>query len=79
MISLRRLAVLILLLVPALSWALVRPVRLVAPEWVEGMAYDLSEDPREPLLELWQSYRNAFRDWHQRTAGVPLWQASAEL
>lgn len=36
------------------------------PRWLlEGMAYDLSDDPRPVLKEPWQQYRQEFRDWHK--------------
>ena len=37
---------------------------LFGEEWmVEGMAYALSNDPREKLAEPWQSYRQRFNEW----------------
>ena len=40
---------------------------LFVDEWFrEGMAYYLSDDPREALQEPWQSYRQRFADWVNR-------------
>lgn len=37
---------------------------MLLPQWLrEGMAYSLSDDPRETLAEPWQSHRVRFRDW----------------
>lgn len=39
---------------------------LFAEEWmIEGMAYALSNDPREKLSEPWQSYRQQYIEWQQ--------------
>lgn len=35
------------------------------PQWlIEGMAYSLSGDPREPLTEPWETYRSQFEKWY---------------
>ena len=53
---------------------------LLKPQWwVEGMAYDLSGDPRDLLAEPWQSDRQRFRDWYQGVGLTHLWSASAGL
>ena len=44
------------------------------PAWfVEGMAYSLSQDPRDPLAEPFQGYRKAFRDWYATRSSRTLW------
>ena len=44
------------------------------PEWfIEGMAYALSEDPREPLVEPFQSERARFRAWYAGVGKVHMW------
>ena len=43
--------------------------------WTEGMAYDLSEDPRPVLAEPWQGYRARFQAWHARAGDAGLWTA----
>jgi len=35
------------------------------PAWfVEGMAYSLSDDPRHPIAQPWESYRTRFEEWY---------------
>ncbi|GAB2188891.1 hypothetical protein MAH1_04980 [Sessilibacter sp. MAH1] len=37
---------------------------LLSPTWlIEGMAYELSEDPRQPLKQPWENHRLKFREW----------------
>ncbi len=44
------------------------------PEWfIEGMAYALSQDPREPLVEPFQSERARFRFWYAGVGKERLW------
>ncbi len=51
---------------------------LLKPGWlIEGMAYDLSEDPRPVLAEPWQGYRARFRAWHAQVGDAGLWTAEA--
>ncbi|MCK7580702.1 MAG: hypothetical protein MZV65_37070 [Chromatiales bacterium] len=46
---------------------------LVGEPWlIEGMAYSLSDDPREKLHEPFESYRRKFSEWYRLNAGVPL-------
>jgi hypothetical protein len=53
--------------------------QLLSPKWFkEGMAYSLSEDPRE-LKEPWESYRNAFLAWFQRVGKERLWNEAKRL
>ncbi|WP_321788694.1 hypothetical protein [Burkholderia pyrrocinia] len=47
------------------------------PRWlIEGMAYSLSEDPRHPLTEPFESWRTRFDAWHAALGGQPLWDAA---
>ncbi|WP_175960028.1 hypothetical protein [Burkholderia pyrrocinia] len=47
------------------------------PRWlIEGMAYSLSEDPRHPLTEPFESWRTRFDAWHVALGGQPLWDAA---
>lgn len=53
---------------------------LLKPSWlVEGMAYALSEDPREPLAEPLETYRREFRKWFQTVDKSSLWDRAAEI
>lgn len=53
---------------------------LLSPAWfVEGMAYGLSEDPRQPLHEPFESYRRRFAAWYGLTGPAALWRDAAEL
>jgi hypothetical protein len=53
---------------------------LLKPGWfVEGMAYALSQDPRAPLAEPWESHRRKFLAWHAALANQTVWQAAAGL
>lgn len=53
-----------------LSWV------LNAPRWrVEGMAYDLSDDPRQPLTPRLEALRARFRAWRADREGAALWSA----
>jgi len=50
------------------------------PRWfVEGMAYKLSEDPRELLSEPWESHRNEFTKWHKKIEPSKLWEEAKKL
>lgn len=49
------------------------------PWMVEGMAYALSNDPRDRLNEPFESYRQQFNEWHRLHAGVPLKQSVGEV
>ena len=47
---------------------------LLLPEWlVEGMAYSLSADPRQPLSEPWEKHRTRFDAWLQKVGKDGLW------
>jgi hypothetical protein len=53
---------------------------LAKPSWfVEGMAYGLSEDPRAPLAEPFESYRRAFLAWYKAVGREGLWVEGARL
>ena len=53
---------------------------LFKPQWfVEGMAYALSEDPRAPLGEPFESHRRNFMLWHPTIGPRTLWQAAGDL
>lgn len=53
---------------------------LFKPEWfVEGMAYDLSEDPRETLAEPFQTDRKLFRKWYETIGKSAVWASAKEL
>ncbi|WP_323740904.1 hypothetical protein [Caenimonas koreensis] len=41
--------------------------------WVEGMAYALSEDPREKLVEPWEGDRAVFRKWLAQVGLAKIW------
>ena len=44
------------------------------PEWfIEGMAYALSQDPREPLIEPFETDRARFRAWYSGVGKERLW------
>ncbi|RKU00551.1 hypothetical protein C7H84_26010 [Burkholderia sp. Nafp2/4-1b] len=47
------------------------------PRWlIEGMAYALSDDPRHPLKEPFESWRTQFAAWHAALGQQPLWDAA---
>ncbi|MGZ0079825.1 hypothetical protein [Methylomonas sp. YC3] len=51
---------------------------LSGEQWlIEGMAYALSNDPREELHQPFESYRQQFNDWHIRHADMPLKESLA--
>jgi hypothetical protein len=53
---------------------------LFKPEWfVEGMAYALSEDPRHPLPEPFESWRAQFLAWYAQVGPERLWQEARRL
>lgn len=52
----------------------------LGPEWfIEGMAYSLSNDPRQLLSEPWQQYRTKFEDWYQKVGKERLWEEARKL
>ena len=51
-----------------------------SPNWfIEGMAYMLSEDPREQLSKTHQEYREKFSKWYKTVGKDKLWEASPEI
>lgn len=53
---------------------------LFKPSWfVEGMAYSLSQDPRQPLSEPWEDHRRRFASWHQVVGKDNFWQEAGKL
>lgn len=50
------------------------------PEWfIEGMAYSLSNDPREKLSDRWQKSRSKFDYWLSVVEKDNLWQEAIKL
>jgi len=50
------------------------------PNWfLEGMAYALSEDPRRPLPQPLEGWRQEFETWHQVAGPDELWAFAAKL
>jgi len=50
---------------------------LFKPKWLtEGMAYSLSEDPRRPLPQALQAWRDAYEQWRMANADKDIWQAA---
>ncbi len=47
--------------------------------FIEGMAYMLSEDPREQLSKTHQEYREKFSKWYKTVGKDKLWEASPEI
>jgi len=53
---------------------------LLKPSWfVEGMAYTLSEDPRQPLAEPFETDRRLFRKWFESIGAGSLWESAEAL
>ena len=53
---------------------------LFKPVWFrEGMAYSLSQDPRDPLPEPLQSYRARFNAWFEVVGPEELWAQAQRL
>ncbi|WP_240980107.1 hypothetical protein [Ramlibacter agri] len=53
---------------------------LLKPRWlVEGMAYALSEDPRQPLAEPWESDRRRFLAWYAHVGPERMWEEARRL
>jgi len=53
---------------------------LLKPQWfVEGMAYALSQDPRAPLAEPFESHRKKFLSWYGAIEKRAVWQAARNL
>lgn len=53
---------------------------LFKPAWfVEGMAYGLSDDPRQPLNQPFESYRAEFLKWYGKQAPGRVWERAKEI
>lgn len=53
---------------------------LFTPTWfIEGMAYSLSEDPRRPLPQPLEGWRDAFERWYPAVQGENLWPTARAL
>lgn len=53
---------------------------LLKPSWfIEGMAYSLSQDPRHPLAEPWESYRTRFQQWQGSAGMKDVWRHADRL
>ena len=53
---------------------------LFKPSWlIEGMAYARSRDPRQPLPEPLESWRNQYQRWEQHVGTKNLWSAAASV
>ncbi|WP_415878214.1 hypothetical protein [Methylomonas sp. TEB] len=49
-------------------------------QWlIEGMAYALSNDPRQELHQPFESYRQRFDDWYKLNVNIPLEESVAEV
>jgi hypothetical protein len=53
---------------------------LLKPDWFkEGMAYSLSQDPRHPLPEPLEGYRNQYEAWAKRVGTQQIWHEAERL
>lgn len=53
---------------------------LFKPSWfVEGMAYSLSQDPRQPLAEPFEGYRLRFTAWYRAAEKGNFWREAGAL
>ncbi|WP_027781633.1 MULTISPECIES: membrane protein [Burkholderia] len=53
---------------------------LTKPRWlIEGMAYALSDDPRHPLAQPFESWRTQFAAWNAARGTQPLWDAARAI
>ncbi len=53
---------------------------LFKPEWlIEGMAYALSDDPRQRLSGRWQRAREKFRRWWREIGRRNLWEEARKI
>lgn len=54
--------------------------QLTMPEWFrEGMAYELSKDPRPVLAQPLEQYRQNFRNWNGKVEADAFWDAASKL
>jgi hypothetical protein len=50
------------------------------PDWyIEGMAYSLSNDPRQNLAEPWGKYRSQFEQWYRTVGRDGLWEEGRKI
>ena len=50
---------------------------LFKPSWlIEGMVYSMSADPRKPLPQPLQSWRDSFEQWRLVTRDQDIWEAA---
>jgi hypothetical protein len=50
------------------------------PKWlIEGMAYSLSGDPRQPLSDPWEKYRTQFEEWVQKVGKEDIWKKAKNI
>lgn len=53
---------------------------LFKPTWlIEGMAYSMSEDPRRPLPQPLQGWRESFERWRATTVSQNIWEAAQSV
>ncbi len=53
---------------------------LLKPEWfIEGMAYSLSDDPRQQLSDRWQKNREKFDAWRKKVGQDHLWEEARNI
>ncbi|MGB4765845.1 MAG: hypothetical protein WBH09_02940 [Rugosibacter sp.] len=53
---------------------------LFKPTWlIEGMAYSMSEDPRMPLPQPLQGWRESFERWRVSTVTQNIWEAAQSV
>jgi len=53
---------------------------LLDPEWlIEGMAYSLSDDPRNSLSDRWQQVRVKFEGWYMKVGKINLWEEAGRI
>ncbi|MEZ4599022.1 MAG: hypothetical protein R2940_04455 [Syntrophotaleaceae bacterium] len=54
--------------------------QLLGPVWfIEGMAYSLSDDPRQPMAEPWRQHRADFEAWYEKVGKEGLWDEARKL
>ncbi len=53
---------------------------LFKPSWfIEGMAYSRSQDPRRPLPEPLEAWRNQYEEWERKLGSATLWSAAEHV
>ncbi|NML44179.1 hypothetical protein HHL11_10490 [Ramlibacter sp. G-1-2-2] len=85
-----RLALLLVVIVPALAWAVVKPVRVIVPEWTGVSCVSptlcLDDVARRAEAEAlyagaiaFEGYRSAFSDWYRAVGREKLWAEGGRL